>query len=125
MFETLRIKLFGRQPFAKVDHKTLERIIHREFGDRAREVEQKLQGVTEVLPNDKNRISAAIIKLAAKDINAIDNLVEMSNNDFRDILANAEYPRCFDMGFGEIEKNKLKKIYFADWKYYQNWLNKT
>jgi hypothetical protein len=125
MFETLRIRLFKRQPIAKVDSKTLERIINREFDGRANEVKQKLQEVKISTLNGKNRISAAIIKLANKDINAIDNLIEISNADFRDILVKAEYPRCFDFGFGQIGKNKMKQMYFADWKDYSNWLNKS
>ena len=124
MFETLRIILFGTQPFAKVDSKTLERIIHREFGNRSSEVKQKLLQITSDTPNSKNRISAAIIKLADKNINAIDNFVEVSNNDCRDVLAKAEYPRCFNLGFGEMEKSKMKQIFLADWKDYLKWLNK-
>jgi hypothetical protein len=124
MFDTLRIKLFGRQPFAKVDDKTLERIIHREFGNRASEVKRKLQGVKSDTPKGKNRISAAIIKLAGEDINAIDNFIEISDNDFRDVLARAEYPGCFDLDFDRIKKDKMKQVYFADWKDYSNWLKK-
>jgi hypothetical protein len=125
MFEKLRIILFGTQPFAKVNSKTLERIIHREFGNRASVVKQKLQRITSDTPNSKNRISAAIIKLTGNDINAIDNFIEISNNDCRDVLARAEYPRCFDYGFDEMEKSKMKQIYLAGWKDYSNWLNKT
>ena len=125
MFEELRIILFGRQPFAKVDGNTLERIIHREFGNRANDVKQKLFGIRENTPKNRNRVSAAIIKLADKDINAIDNFIEISNNDFRDVLARAEYPRCFGLAFDETDKNKIKQIYLADWKDYSNWLNKA
>jgi len=125
MFETLRIILFGRQPFAKVDSKTLERIIRREFGDRANEVKRKLQGVASSTPNDKNRISAAILKLADKDLGAVDKFIEINNNDFRDVLARAEYPRCSDLGFGELNKKKMKQVYLADWKDYSDWLNRV
>ena len=125
MFETLRIILFGTQPFAKVDNKTLEKIIYRDFGNRANEVKQKLRGILSDTATRKNRISAAIIKLADKDINAIDNYIEISNNDCRDVLARAEYPRCFEVGFDEMGKSKMKQIYLADWKEYSIWLNKT
>ena len=43
MFETLRIKVFGTQPAATVTDKILERIIQRDFGNRANEVKQKLK----------------------------------------------------------------------------------
>jgi len=125
MFEALQIMLLGIQPVAKIDGKTLERIIHREFGNYVSEVKQKLKGVVSATQNGKNRISAAIIKLADKDINAIDNFIEISNNDFRDVLLRAEYPGCFDLEFDELEKAEMKQIYLADWKDYSNWLNKT
>ena|SRR5215204_3594175 len=125
MFETLQIRLFGTQPFAKVDSKTLERIVHREFGNVASEVKEKLQRVKSDTPSGKNRISTAIIRLADKDINAIDNLIEISNNDCRDVLSKAEYPRCSELDFDIMEKSTMKQIYLADWKEYSNWLNKT
>ncbi len=84
MFEKLQIILFGKQPSAKIDSKTLERIIHREFGNSVSEVKEKLQRVKSDTQKGKNRISTAIIKLAGKDINAIDNFIEISNNDCRD-----------------------------------------
>ncbi|MDB5126544.1 hypothetical protein [Mucilaginibacter sp.] len=123
MFDALQILLFGRQPFAKVSNKTLERIIRREFGNCANDVKQKLQEIS-ATPNSKNRISAAILKLADNDINALDDLIKTSNNDFRDIVIKAEYPRCSNLDFVEIKRNGMKQIYFADWKEYSNWLNK-
>ena len=125
MFETLRIKLFGRQPFAKVSNKTLERLIHREFGDRANEVKQKLGSVTNYTPESKNRILAAIVKLADKDVNAVDKFIEMSNTDDRDVLAKAEYPECLELGFGKTHGNKMKQIYLTEWEEYSNCLKKT
>lgn len=124
MFEKLRIILFGTQPFAKVDNKSLERIILREFGSQANEAKEKLLRVKYNTPNSKYRISSAIIKLADRDINALDSLIEISNNDYRDVLARAEYPRCFNLGLDAIKRSKIKQIYLADWKDYSNWVNK-
>jgi hypothetical protein len=136
MFEKLQNMLFGkqsivkvdneptgRQPIAAVDSKTLERIIHREFGDRASGVVAKLQGVNSDSLAGKNRISAAIIKLANKDISAIDTLIEISNSDFRDVLMRAEYPRCLELNFARTKENERQQIYLADWNDYSNWLN--
>lgn len=66
MFEALQIILFGKQPLAKIDNKTLEQIIHREFGNSVSEVKGKLQRVKSDTQDGKNRISIAIIKLADK-----------------------------------------------------------
>lgn len=123
MFDTLQILLFGRQPIAKVYNKTLERIINREFGNCANDVKRKLQEISGT-PKGKNRISAAILKLANKDINAIDSLIKISNRDFRDVVMRAEYPRCLNLDFDEIKGKEIKQIYFLDWKEYSEWLNK-
>lgn len=119
MFEILRIILLGNQPIAKVDTRTLERILKRDFGNRANEAKQKLQSVN----SSSNRILAAIIKLADKDFDKLDHYIDACNTDFRDILLLAEYPRCAKLGF-EITKN-IKLIYLKDWIEYSRWLNKN
>jgi len=125
MFETLRIKLFGRQPFAKISNKTLERIIQREFGDRANAIKQKLQSVANDTPGGKNRLLAAIVKLADKDVDAVDKFIEICNTDYRDVLAKAEYPECLELGFSKTHGNKMKQIYLTEWEEYSNCLKKT
>jgi uncharacterized protein YgbK (DUF1537 family) len=125
MFETIRIKIFGKQPAAKVTDRKLERLIQREFGHRISEVRQKLQRVTSDTNNGKNRISAAILKLANKDFNVLDHYIAMNNSDFRDVISQAEYPRCSKLDFGEMEERNMKHIYLEDWIEYSNWLNKT
>jgi hypothetical protein len=123
MFETIRIKLLGTQPAAKVTDQLLERIIHRDFGNSSDEVKQKLREVISDSQNGKNRISAAIIKLSNKDIKAIDHYIAMSNNDSRDVISQAEYPRCSKLGFDEMEEHNMKLIYLSDWIEYSKWIN--
>lgn len=124
MFETLRIKVFGTQPAATVTDKILEQIIQRDFGNCANEVKQKLKQITSDTHEGKNRISAAIIKLSNKDINVIDHYIDMTKNDFRDVISRAEYPRCFKLDFGQAEKKlNIKQVYLSDWNEYSNWLN--
>jgi hypothetical protein len=124
MFETLRIKIFGTQPAAKVTDKALEQLIQRDFGIKAVEVKQKLTLVNSDTHGGKNRISAAIIKLSNRDINAIDYYIEISKNDFRDVISQAEYPRCSKFDFSEIKKQNTKQIYLEDWNEYWNWMTK-
>jgi hypothetical protein len=125
MFENLQIIFFGIQPSAKVSDKTLERIIYREFGKRADEVNQKLRQVKSDTSNGRNRISAAILKLANKDFDAIENFIKISNNDFRDVISQAEYPEYSNFAFNDISKDKRKELYIKDWKQYSKWLNKN
>jgi len=125
MFEILKIKLFGHEPTAKVTNEMLERIIRRDYGNRATEVKQKLQQVVGDSLNSKNRISAAILKLANRDIKAIDHFIEVCNIDFRDVLSAAEYPGYSKVGFGNISTSMKKQLYISDWKQYSAWLNNT
>ncbi len=124
MFEILQIRLFGTQPVAKVTDQMLERIIQRDFGSQADEVKQKLKQVISDSHSGKNRISAAILKLSNKDIKAVDHFIRLSNNDCRDVLSQAEYPKCTELGFGDMEEQSMKPIYLEDWKEYSRWLNR-
>ena len=122
MFEALRIRIFGTQPVAKVSDNTLERLIQREFDSLSNEVKQRFKQLNSDTHNGKNRLSAAILKLSNKDLSAIDFYIGMSNNDFRDVIYRAEYPRSFKFGFGEMKENK-KRIYLDDWTEYNKWIN--
>lgn len=124
MFEILKIKLFGQEPVAKITNEMLERVIRRDYGERATEVKKKLQQVVSDNLNGKNRISAAVLKLANRDFNAIDHFIEVSKNDYRDVLARAEYPGCFKVGFANISTTMKRQLYISDWKEYAAWLNK-
>ena len=54
----------------------------------------------------------------------LDLYIKMCNNDFRDVISKAEYPRALQLGFNNIPSNKSKKVYLDDWTEYTNWLNK-
>jgi uncharacterized protein YgbK (DUF1537 family) len=118
MFEAIRIKWFGTQPVARITDAMLERLIKRDYSNHINEVKQKLSLVDSDTNKGRNRISAAILKLANGDLNKIDHYIEISNNDYRDVIAKAEYPRAFEFGF----KSASKSTYLADWHEYSNWL---
>ncbi len=124
MFDLLKIKIFGHQPVAKISDTLLESIIIRDFDHNAAIVRQKLKNVSSDTKKGKNRISVDILKLADKDINALDGHIEKANNDCRDTIMLAEYPRCANIGFDELDKKSMKQIYIDDYIEYSNWLNK-
>ncbi|WP_395047709.1 hypothetical protein [Flavobacterium sp.] len=123
MFETLKIKLLGIQPVPKITYRTLDRIIDRDFGDSSQEVKVKLRQVISATESGKNRISAAILKLSNRNPEILDNYIEISKIDFRDVISQAEYPRCLKLGFGNLISSEIKKNYLEDWKDYSKWLN--
>lgn len=123
MFEEFRIKYLEIQPVAKVTTNQLERLIAREFPEYIDEVTCKFYKVRGDKPNGINRISAAILKLVNKNISLIDPYIEMANADSRDVLSQAEYPRCSKLGFVDFDKKKMMSIYLDDWREYSKWLN--
>ena len=122
MFELLKIKLFGHQPAAKVSDKLLATLIQREFTSSAAIVRAKLDNIDSDNKTGKNRIAAGILKLADKNFDLLDDLIEKANNDSRDIFMWAEYPRCSEVGFDEVDKKQMKRIYREDFINFSNWL---
>ena len=112
------------QPIPKISNRILEEIIERDFGKNSTEVKTKLKQVKSDTESGKNRISAAILKLANGSINDIENFIELANADFRDVISQAEYPRCSELEFEDLEKPEIRKIYLEDWEEYTKWLNK-
>ena len=123
MYEELKIKYLGIQPIAKVTTLQVESLIAREFPKHIDEVTLKFYNVKGDNSNGINRISDAILKLANKDISMLDRYIEMANADSRDVLSQAEYPRCSKIGFVDFDKKKMKSVYLDDWREYSKWLN--
>lgn len=124
MFEKEKIKLFGNQPVPKITNAELEFLINREFSKNKDIVQRKLAEIQSDSQNGKNRICAAILKLAKSDLNKIDFLINKVKEDFRDIISEAEYPRAFTYGFELPNEKELKTIYLNDWNEYLEWKNK-
>ena len=112
------------QPAAKISNELLDKLTRREFPNDIEEVKHKLNKIISDSQAGRNRFSAAVLKLANGDLTKIDKLVEKCNEDFREIVSMAEYPKCSDYGFGEIPADKTNEIYYKDWTQYVAWLNK-
>jgi len=112
------------QPVAKISDTEFEKLIDREFPKISDLVKRKLTEIRSDSQNGKNRIGAAVLKLAKSDINKIDLLINKANEDFRDVVSQAEYPRASKFGFDERSDNELKVDYLNDWTEYSEWKNK-
>jgi hypothetical protein len=122
MFELLKIKLFGHQPVAKISDQLLDTLIERDFKSKETIVRTKLNNIANDNKAGQNRIAAGILKLADKNFDALDELIEKANTDSRDIFMWAEYPRCGKVGFDELDKKQMKQIYLDDFIEFSNWL---
>jgi hypothetical protein len=124
MFEKLKIKMFGDQPTPNITDKILDRIIQNDYPNDFHEVKKKLELIDSDSKKGKNRFAAAVLKLADRDLTKIDSLIEMCNNDFRDVVMQAEYPRTFKDDFDDKDEVEERKAYLDDWTDYSKWLNK-
>ncbi len=120
--ELINTKL--EQPVAKISDAELEKLIDREFPENSDLIKRKLTEIQSDSQNGKNRIGAAVLKLAKSDLSAIDSLIKKANEDFRDVVSQAEYPRASEYGFDEPSEKELKTDYLNDWAEYVDWKNK-
>ncbi len=111
----------GEQPAASISDSELNFLINRDFPDQTDLVKTKLNKIKSDTRQGKNRISASVLKLADKDLTKIDFLVRRANEDFRDIVAEAEYPRTSSHGFEERNEQDRKQDYLKDWDEYSEW----
>ena len=124
MTEIELIKIKGEQPAAKISDAELEFLIERDFPDNFDLIKEKLNQIQSDSQNGKNRIGAAVLKLANSEINKIHYLINKANGDFRDIISEAEYPRASEYGFEEPGEKELRTAYLNDWQEYVEWKNK-
>lgn len=122
MFDLLKIKLFGHQPVAQISDQLLDKLIDRDFKNSADKVKTILNNIDSNSKPGQNRIAACILKLAEKNFDALDGLINKANEDYRDIILWAEYPRCAKLGFGQLDKKQMKQIYLDDFIEFTNWL---
>ena len=108
----------GEQPVASFSDRELTFLINRDFPDQTDLVKTKLNKINSDTRQEKNRISASVLKLADKDLTKIDFLVKRANEDFRDIVSEAEYPRAHEKGFElfDEEEKVIREVLLADWK---------
>jgi hypothetical protein len=74
-----------------------------------------------------DRVLLAILKLSDGDVNRLRELKRTASIDFRDVLAPAEYPGFWAIGFVGVAKlscEEKKRLIEDDWKQYQDWLNR-
>lgn len=114
----------GEQPVAKISDEDLDFLICREFPNDKVTVKTKLDKIKSDSQNGKNRISASVLKLADKNLSRIDILVKRANQDFRDIVLKAEYPRASSYDFGKRDEEEIKDDYLRDWDEYSTWKEK-
>ncbi len=69
-----------------------------------------------------DRVRLAILKMAAGNIDWLRTAVAVAEQDFRDVLCAAEYPRYIrEVGPSDKNQTKHQQIIEDDWKQYRYW----
>ncbi len=85
------------------------------------EVESVLRLYDADVKESKNRVFAAILKLADGNVESLKYYTQAARVDYRDVIYWAEYPSYSDAAL----KGKKGQSNVDDWHQYQTWLNKV
>lgn len=113
----------------KLSDSVVSQIILREFANEEynRVVEMVTRYGNEHHHLEENRVRLSILKLANGDLFSLDRQVKVACVDFRDVIAAAEMPGQYKLGFTGMERlspQELENIKSADRKQYEAWLDK-
>lgn len=117
-----------RQPTPSVSGADVKRIVRRDFPPEQFDV------IFEVLSwygvagweRECDRVRLAALKLANGNLGELRKQIKLAGEDYRDVLAAAEYPNYFHAwGISDAKSmsgKERQRIIDADWKQYQDWL---
>jgi hypothetical protein len=111
------------QPVPNVSSSDLSRVVERDFPIEVRaEVASLLDAYRD---NEAVRVKLAILKLADGDVSKVRHYVGAATQDYRDVLAWAEYPAFLHRGWSrDLPANKRDAVIAADWEQYEAWLKR-
>ena len=107
------------QPVPKVTAADVERIVRRDFS--AERVAEVLAILGRFAAPEPHRVRLDALKLAAGDVARLERTVQLASTDYRDVIAQAEYPSYMVFVPGPSQSAEAQ-IIDADWKQYQKWL---
>jgi hypothetical protein len=112
-----------------VTREDVVRVVARDFPDVEQGRALSLLGEypPETDSGDPARTHLAILKLSGGDIARIRELVAVARQDFRDVIATAEYPEWFAAGFAAVQQmapEQVDALKARDWSQYQAWLRR-
>jgi hypothetical protein len=71
------------------------------------------------------RVRLAVLKLAQGNLKSLRAALKTAKEDFRDVLAYAEYPAYFqDVSPSDADPAKRRRAIDADWQQYRDWLER-
>jgi len=114
------------QPIPNVSSTDVARVVCRDFpADIVSAVHAILDDYGQASwQREPHRVQLAALKLAAGSVERLRSEIESAKRDYRDVLANAEYPGYFKgvPSSGALPQEDEQRIIDTDWKQYQDWL---
>jgi hypothetical protein len=114
------------QKAARPSRSDVLRVAARDFpGDQTFEALRVLGGCgTGENEGVRDRVHAAVLKLAGGDIEQLRQLTEIAKADPRDVVGPAEYPRYLNArNLSGLSASEQQAIVDADWAEYHAWLS--
>lgn len=108
----------------QVTREDVERVIRRDFAPEQWETVSSL--LDEYGDSDSSRVRLAILKLSGGDVEKVLDYVERANEDFRDVVGPAEYPRSTEDWSSRTspeERAAYERHVAEDWREYPEWLH--
>ena len=116
------------QPTPTVTRADVERVVRRDFpADQFDSVMSVLAEYgAETWHRELDRVHLAVLKLAAGSLEGLRREIETATCDYRDALANAEYPAYMKKTFriSKLPAEERRKIIDEDWRQYETWLKR-
>jgi hypothetical protein len=111
------------QPVPHVSSADLARILQREFpGEAQAEVATLLEAYD---GQEAVRVMLAILKLAGGHVSRVREYLEAAGEDYRDVLAWAEYPEFIKDAYKGVPAKTPDASIARDWEQYETWLKKA
>jgi hypothetical protein len=103
----------------------VERVVKREFEAAQQATVLDLLAGYESNSDQPYRVQLAALKLARGDLRELQGWIASANQDYRDVLAAAEYPHSLAVGSHALPEAERQRVHDEDWRQYQLWLHGT
>ena len=111
------------QPVPHVSSSDLARVLQREFPG---ETQDEIAALLETYDGKEAvRVKLAILKLAGGHVSRAREYLEAAGEDYRDVLAWAEYPEFIQDAYKGVPAKSPDAIIARDWEQYETWLKKA
>jgi len=103
-------------------------VIRRDFAENQPDTALALVNTVGAARSERGRarVHLAALKLANGNLDVLKAQIEIAREDYRDVLAPAEYPEYSKRPFQikDLSAREQERIIASDWKQYEDWLRR-